>query len=157
MVSEQNNTINDYAVAKYLNERVVTIFALVADYHNGLPVLTDLNLSYVLMVNELKKLYKRNTELSSVKENICWRTFETIDSIDPYALFEYSDGYRNHGNDHISKVNSLCIVAGKEMSDITPEMQKILNEAKKNVTAFVENSLISEYTLLNSSSKPYRK
>lgn len=136
-MSEQN-TANDYAVAKYLNERVVAFFALVADYyHNDLPDLTDINRSYVLLVNELKQLYDRNPELSRIQEKICWRTFETIDAIDPYTLYEYSDDYRNHGNDHISKVNSLCIVAGKEEPDLTPELKKILDEANKNVTTFM--------------------
>ncbi len=145
-MSEQNNTANDYAVAKVLNERVVAIFALVAYYHGDLQDLTDINRSYVLMVNELKKLYDKNSELSGIKDNICWRTFGTIDAIDPYTLHEYSDDYRNHGNDHISKVNSLCVVADKEKPDFTTEQQKILDEVKKNVTAFAEDWLIPEYT-----------
>lgn len=146
-MTEQNDKANDYALAKYLNERVVAIFALVAD-HQGqdLPNLSGINRSYVLMVDELKKLYSRNTELSNIRENICWRTFETIDAIDPYILFEYSDDYRNHGNEHISKVNSLCIIAAKETPELTPELSQTLSNAKKNVAAFIDNWLIPEYT-----------
>jgi hypothetical protein len=145
-VSEQNDTANDYALAKYLNERVAAIFALVADHRADLPDLTELNRSYVLLVSELRALYGRNPELSSIGENICWRTFETIDAIDPYTLYEYSTDHRNHGIEHISKVNGLCIVAGKETPDISPELQKILDDARINAIAFAENWLIPEYT-----------
>lgn len=143
---EQNDTANDYALAKYLNERVATVFALVADHRSDLPDLTALNRSYVLLVNELRALYNGHLELSSIRENICWRTFGTIDAIDPYDLFEYSTDYRNHGIEHISKVNSLCIVAGKEAPDISADLQKTLNDARSNAIAFAENWLIPEYT-----------
>lgn len=146
-MSEQKSDTNDYALAKYLNDRVVAIFALVADnFHNDLPDLTDINRSYVLLVAELKKLYSRNSELSSIRENICWRTFDTIDAIDPYDLHEYSDDYKNHGIQHISKVNALAVEAHREKPDFTPELQKILDEAKINVTEFVNNWLIPVYT-----------
>lgn len=145
-MSEQNSTANDYALAKYLNERVVAIFALIADYHKDLSDLTDINRSYVLLVKELKEIYTRNSELTDIKENICWRTFDTIDAIDPFTLWEYSDDYNNHGNSHISKVNSLCVISGKEKPDISPELKKIIDEAKKNVADFVDAWLIPEYT-----------
>ena len=146
-MSDQNDKANDYALAKYLNERVVAMFALVADnFNNDIPDLTDINRSYVLMVAEIKKLYERNSELSAIRENICWRTFGTLDAIDPYDLYEYSDDYRNHGIQHISKVNALCINAHKEKPDITIELQNILDKAKINVAEFVNNWLIPVYT-----------
>ena len=146
-MSEQKSNANDYALAKHLNERIVSMFALVADnFNNDLPDLTDINRSYVLLVNEVKKLYERNPELSSIKDNICWRTFSTIDAIDPYDLHEYSDDYKNHGIQHISKVNALAVEAHKEKPEITTELQKILDEAKINVTEFANNWLIPEYT-----------
>src|SRR6266702_195584 len=147
VMSEENTKANDYALAKYLNERVVRIFALVADHRNDdLPDLAAINRSYVLLVAGLKKLYGRNPELSDINDNICWRTFGTIDAIDPSTLHEYSDDYRNHGIDHISKVNSLCIENGKETPDISPELKKILDEAAKNVASFADDWLIPEYT-----------
>ncbi len=146
-MSEQKSNANDYALAKYLNERVIAMFALVADnFNKDLPDLTDINRSYVLLVAELKKLYGRNPELSSIRENICWRTFGTLDAIDSYDLYEYSDDYKNHGIQHVSKVNALAINAHKEKPDITLELQKILDEAKINVTAFANNWFIPVYT-----------
>ena len=146
-MSEQKSNANDYALATYLNERVVSMFALVADnFNKDLPDLTDINRSYVLLVTELKKLYDRNPELSNIRENICWRTFGTLDAIDSYDLYEYTDDYKNHGIQHISKVNALAINVHKEKPDITPELQKILDEAKINVTAFANNWFIPVYT-----------
>jgi hypothetical protein len=138
-VSEQNSTAKDYALAKYLNERVAAIFALVADNYKYVSDPTNINRSYVLLVHELKQLYERNPKLSGIRENICWRTFDTLDAMDPYDLYEYSDDYINHGIQHISQVNSLCIIAGEEEPDISPELQKVLDEAGKNV-----NTLITE-------------
>ena len=146
MTNISDDIANDYALAKYLNERVATIFALVADHRRDLPDLSALNHSYVLLVNELRQLYGRNPELSSIGENICWRTFGTIDAMDPYTLFEYNTDYKNHGIEHISKVNSLCIVAGKEVPSISPQLQTVLNDARSNATAFAENWIIPEYT-----------
>ncbi len=146
-MSEQKSNANDYALAKFLNERVIAMFALVADnFNKDLPDLTDINRSYVLLVAELKKLYGRNPELSSIRENICWRTFGTLDAIDSYDLYEYSDDYKNHGIQHVSKVNALAINAHKEKPDITPELQRILDEAKANVTVFANNWFIPVYT-----------
>lgn len=145
-MSEQTYSANDYALAKYLDERVVAIFALIANSHGDLPDLSSINRSYVLLVNELKHIYERNDKLSSIAENICWRTFGTIDVIDPYMLHEYSDDYNNHGNDHISKVNELCIINDKESPDITPQIKKLVNDANVDIAVFIANQIIPEYT-----------
>ena len=145
-MNQQSEQANDYALAKHLNELVVSIFAFVADYHGDLPDLKDINRSYVLIVNELKQIYARNTELAAIGENICWRTFSSIISIDPYTLYEYSDDYRNHGNDHIAKVDELCIIAGTEKPVIPKQLVSILHEAKANIKVFAESWLIPEYT-----------
>ena len=146
-MSEQKSNANDYALAKHLNDRVVAMFAVVADnFNKDLPDLTDINRSYVLLVDVLKKLYDRNPELSNIRENICWRTFGTLDAIDSYDLYEYTDDYKNHGIQHISKINALAINAHEEKPDITPELQKVLDEAKINVAAFANNWFIPVYT-----------
>lgn len=146
-MSQENSTANDYALAKILNERVSSIFAFVADHRSAdLPDLTDINRSYVLLVNELQTLYARHEKLSSIGENICWRTFKSIDAIDPYTLYEYSDDYKNHSIEHISLVNNLCIINRKETPDISPELQELLDEASENISSLVANWLIPEYT-----------
>lgn len=128
---------NDYALAKYLDERVAAIFALVTDHYKYISDLTDINRSYVLLVHELKQLYDRNPKLKQIRPTICWRVYDTLDAMDPYDIYEYGDDYNEQGTQHISQVNSLCIISGKEGPDITPELQKILDEASKNVNALV--------------------
>lgn len=138
-MNEQKSNASDYALAKYLNERVVAIFALVVDNYKYVSDLTDINRSYVLLVHELKRLYDRNPKLKQIRPTICWRVYDTLDAMDPYDIFEYGDDYKEQGYQHISQVNSLCIIAGKEKPDITPEIQKLLDVASKNV-----NDLIAE-------------
>lgn len=145
-MADNTTNANDYALALYLNKRVSAIFAMVADHKGDLPDLTQLNKSYVLMVSELEKLYGRHAELSSITENICWRKFDTIDAIEPYELFEYSDDYINHSTQHISQVNKLCLQMGQLEPLLPASLKKIVAEAKANVIAFSNDWLIPEYT-----------
>jgi len=61
---------NDFAVAKALNERVTTIFDMLARNNTRSLDITTINRSYVLLVNSLKKIYARNDELSAI-EHYC--------------------------------------------------------------------------------------
>jgi len=136
-LSTPERKANDYALAKYLNDRVLAIFGLVSNYRSNLPDLASINRSYVLLVDELKRLYSRNTELEAIRLPICWHTFDAIDYMDSYTLYEYTDSDNDYGQSHNSKVNRLCIAAGKEVPNISPALQKILDEADVNVLAFI--------------------
>ena len=59
---------NDYAVATALNERVINIFTLFTS-HNTTPDITDINRSYILLADELEKIYNRTSELKNIAEN----------------------------------------------------------------------------------------
>jgi len=135
-LSEPNRKANDYALAKHLNERAIAIFALVADIRGSWPDVTDLNRSYVLLVDELKKLYERNAELSKIKETICWQVFDVIDYLEPSKLYDYTSNVDDYGHEHNSKVNRLCISTDKQVPDIPAILKKTLSEADKNITAF---------------------
>lgn len=126
---------NDFALAKYLNDRAIALFEMVAD-HNNTPDVTDINKSYILIVDELKKLYARNPELEKIGETICWRNFDRLEYIQN-DLWEYSQ-YTNseYGLSHNAQVNRLCISNGKETPDLTPEIKKIINDAEKRGKAF---------------------
>ncbi len=135
-LNEPDRKPNDYALAKYLNERVIAIFALVADQRNT-PDTTAINRSYVLLVNELKKLYARNPELQKLSQHICWQAFDHVEYIHN-DLWEYTNNSNNdYGQSHNAEVNRLCISSGKETPDFTPEIKKIVDEANKSVTAFL--------------------
>ena len=62
-LSDPNRKPNDFALAKYLNERVVAIFQLAIDQRNSADI-AAINKSYILMVNELK-----NSMLATTAKN----------------------------------------------------------------------------------------
>lgn len=136
-LNEPDRKPNDFALAHYLNERVIALFSLVAN-HNNTPDTSAINRSYILLVNELKKLYARNSELQRINEHICWHTFDRIEYIHN-DLWEYTnDTNSDYGQSHNAQVNRLCISNGKETPEFAPEIKKIVDEASKSVTAFLE-------------------
>lgn len=76
-MTEELNNDNDYAVAKALNESIsgIIILIVIAD-SVGLPEdyeIKELNRAYVLLTDELQKLYERNAELASIKPEPIWK------------------------------------------------------------------------------------
>ncbi len=146
-LSEARDKPNDYAIAKEINLLVTGIFAAIADISRLSPTpdidLTKLNRSYILLVNELVKIYDRNPELSEITPTPAWKHFDTIEGrlwdINQYE-FEYrNDGY---GQAHNAKVNRLCIINGKETADLTQAQQTIVNDgtiAFAKISAFLNN------------------
>jgi hypothetical protein len=135
-LSDPDRKPNDFALAKYLNERVVAIFSLATDQQNNADI-AGINRSYILMVNELKKLYARNPELNKISEPICWKDYDRVEYIHD-SLWDYRDSVNNDfGNSHNAQVNRLCIINNKELPNFTPELKKIVNEADKNVNAYL--------------------
>ena len=117
---------NDFALAKYLNERVIAIFSLATDQQNNADI-AAINKSYILMVNELKKLYARNPELKKINEPICWQDFDRVEYIHD-SLWDYRDRVSNDfGNSHNAQVNRLCIINNKEMPSFAADIKKIVN------------------------------
>lgn len=76
--------INDYALAKAMNEQIYTILVFVrmgdafgvSEYHE----IPALNRAYVLLVNELEKIYERNGELQNIKPEPIWKRFNVLKS-----------------------------------------------------------------------------
>lgn len=136
-LSEQRDKANDFALAHYLNERAIALFSLVAN-HNNTPDTTAINRSYILITDILKRLYARNSELEGVNMHICWKAFDRLEYIHN-DLWEYTnDSSGDYGQSHNAQVNRLCIINGKEKPDIAPDIKKILDEASKNVNAFID-------------------
>ena len=134
-LSEQRDKANDFALAHYLNERIIALFSLVADHRNT-PEVIGINRSYILIVSELKKLYERNPELKQINEHICWKTFDRLEHIQDdlweYTAYTSSD----YGQSHNAQVNRLCILNDKETPDLAPDIKKVVNKAIANSKAF---------------------
>ncbi len=127
---------NDFAVAKALNERVTTIFDMLARNNTSSLDITAINRSYVLLVNSLKKIYARNDELSAIEQKPIWEYFDIIEGCE-YEISEYTNNWNNDtGQGHIARVNKLCIVSGKEKPDYSPEIRQIVDEADKAIISF---------------------
>ena len=133
---------NDFALAKALNERVASIVSMITSaykYHTfeiaGLDILA-LNKSYILLVNELKKLYERNDELASISSSPPWKYFDVLEGAE-WELTEYI--YQNQNDDgrtHLAQINKLCIIAGIENPKLTSVVQTIIDEADKAISAY---------------------
>lgn len=140
-MSENTDIANDYALARLLNEHVITIFALL-DTLKDLPDYSALNLSYVLLANELKQIYARRPELQKAGGTICWRVMDNIElfheNIAEYKTlaYEYTHSGADYGEEHNSNVNMLCIKAGINKPVISPRIEKLLSDAENNIKAF---------------------
>ena len=127
---------NDFAVAKSLNERVITIFDMSARNDTRSLDITAINRSYVLLVNSLRKIYARNDELSAIEQKPIWEYFDIIEGCE-YEISEYTNNWNNDtGQGHIARVNKLCIVSGKEKPDYVPEIKQIVEEADRAISSF---------------------
>lgn len=137
----ENNSANDYALAKLLNERVIKIFSLL-DTLRDLPDHTALNRSYVLLASELKQIYARQPELRKVGGSICWRVMDNIElfheNIGEYKTlaYEYTNSGADYGEEHNAGVTTLCIKAGIRKPVISSRIESLLAEADSNINAF---------------------
>jgi hypothetical protein len=134
MANELNNA-NDYAVAKALNVLAgQMILCVVMAEVVGLPEdhdIHDLNRAYILLIDELQKLYDHNPALSEIKPEPIWKRFDVLrtSSWDINRYLEDADN--DAGNAHNARVEKLCIIAGKETPDYTPEAVNKAKLAKK--------------------------
>lgn len=84
-MNNNDNSANDYALAKLLNERVINIFTMVVNNRNT-PDLTAVNRSYILIGDELKRIYDRQPELKKIGTPICWRVLENLEQAHEVVL-----------------------------------------------------------------------
>lgn len=155
-LKEPDRKANDFALAYHLNNLAIGLFEMVVD-HNNLPDTNAVNRSYILISNELRRIYARNPELQAINGSICWQVFDRLEHIE-HAFWDWKQYNENeYGVSHNAEVNTLCIINGKETPDFPPEIKKIVDEAEANGKAFfakiedesdVERDwFIPEYTL----------
>lgn len=151
MTKELTND-SDYAVARELHDRANKLLAAVtqlnqaynyddpfSEYHE---IIVLMNRPYVLLVNELEKLYAKNITLSKLnqepKTKATWTIFNTIESSDQ-DIYAYLIEHKNNEDfAHLAQTNRLAIIAGKESPNFTPELKKIIEEADDVFETFVK-------------------
>ena len=133
---------NDFAVAKALNERAVKIIDKIASAYQSsgfeaIGISTgQLNKSYVLLVNELEKMYSRNKELDDISEKPAWKYFDIIEGSE-WNINEYIYQNQNDaGQSHIAQVNRLCIITGTETPKFTEKVKTIIDEADEAISTY---------------------
>lgn len=124
---------NDYAVAYGLNNSVLGIIAMIVMADNvGKPEDSDiheLNRAYVLVTDELEKLYDSNPKLAAIKPEPIWKRFDVIKT-SSWEINEYLEDPENDlGQAHNARVEKLMILAGKDTPEFTPEQKKLLDYA----------------------------
>lgn len=129
----QQSSDNDYAVAHAFNDCVLGIVAMIViedivgtpddnDFH-------ELNRAYVLVTDELEKLYDRNPKLVAIKPEPVWKRFDVLKT-SSWEINEYlEDSDNDMGQAHNARVEKLMILAGKDSPDFTPEQKKLLDYA----------------------------
>src|SRR5690554_3084648 len=119
-----NNTsqVNDYAVAKALNELVKGIMMQVYA-RAGLDIAKDkdidgLNRAYILLTQELENIYSRCPELQSLKPEPIWKRYDLLKG-SSQAIAEYIHDSGDFGDEHNLRVEKLCIIAGVDTPVLT--------------------------------------
>lgn len=164
--ANQPTNSNDYAVAHTLNDCVLGLVAMIVMEDTvGTPEgddFNELNRAYVLVVDELEKIYKRNPELAAIKPEPIWKRFDVLKT-SSWEINEYlNDPDNDLGQAHNARVEKLVIVAGKDTPDFTPEQKQLLDYAnsirikygklldvlnKKRLAKKANDWQIPEYTL----------
>lgn len=155
-VTNQPTSSNDYLVAKALNEsiRKIILTVLVADVF-GLPEeheIKELNRAYILLADELQKLYDRNPALSAIEPVPIWQHFDVLKTSTWKILNEYLEDENNDtGEAHIARIERLCILAGNDTPTYSPEQKKLIDYAETVTSKYTK--MIDEVDAENKAKK----
>lgn len=163
--AKQPASSNDYVVARELNLLAMgIIMAIYLSDSAGTLVnydIHELNRAYVLLGNELQKLYDNNPELVSIEPEPIWKRFEVLKHTTK-EIVSYISESDDYGGSHLAKVERLCILADVDSPTYTPEQQgakdyadevleeyfEKFDEAKKQKRIDIENNwYIPAYSL----------
>ncbi|MFO0920370.1 MAG: hypothetical protein U0451_01725 [Candidatus Saccharimonadales bacterium] len=80
--TKHDGAVNDYAVARELNLLVMGMIMNIYLVDNaGLSPnedIQEINRAYILLVNELQKLYEKNPELAAIEPQPIWKRFDVL-------------------------------------------------------------------------------
>ncbi len=156
---------NDYAVARELNLLAMgIIMGIYLSDSAGVLVsheIQELNRVYVLLGNQLQKLYDNNPELAALEPEPIWKRFDVLKH-STKEIVSYISESDDYGGSHLARIEKLCILADVDTPTYTPDQQKAkdyadevldeyfekFDEAKKQKRIDVENNWhIPVYTL----------
>lgn len=141
---------NEYAVAKALNDLVNGIIVQVYA-GTGLDLAKDkdiegLNRAYILLTQELEKIYSAYSELQVLKPEPIWKRFDVLKSSSD-SIAEYINDSEDFGYDHNLRVEKLCILAGVDIPIYTTDQQELVKyteSIKSDYAKRVKDALASK-------------
>lgn len=142
MTNDIDNT-NDYAVARELNLLVMGMIMNIYLANNaGISVnnaIQEINRPYILLVDELQKLYDNNPKLSALEPEPIWKHFDVLKSFTGEINKHIANPDNDYGNAHYARVEKLCIVANAEIAHFTNEQKDLVDNAEKLVDKYFDN------------------
>lgn len=140
--TEQPVNNNDLPLAKAFNTILLTIVDAVRkakalnlpeDYEIG-----ELNRTYVLLVNELENLYQHNQKLVEIRPQPFWIKFDVLKN-QSWRILDYLDDPVNEKDEeHITRLEKLCIIANKETPEFSSEQLEFSRAAFKAILDYHE-------------------
>ncbi|MNQ88812.1 hypothetical protein D3C85_1040930 [compost metagenome] len=137
---KQPNGSNDFPVAKLFNTVLLTMVDFVRRAEVlGLPEdseLHNLNRNYVLIVDELEKMYGGNPKLAEISPEPFWRQFDILKP-HSWMIIKYLDNSEhNQGQAHIARIERLCIITNSEAPEFSSEQRELLNSAFEAIAEY---------------------
>jgi hypothetical protein len=130
--SDKSTKMNEYAVAKALNESVNSLFTIIELYQTLGPLKEfnpdEINRAYLFLVKELESLYDQNSELEELQPKPVWRHFEIIKD-KMYTVQKFLET-NSDKHDHTLRLEKLCILSGQEIPELTSNQKKYISDAK---------------------------
>lgn len=139
MTHEANS--DDYLTAMIMNDRVIHIFGYVkvADEVGVVEgsEIDELNRVYILLVDELQRLYEKNPALAAIRPEPIWKRFDVLKTA-TWDITEYQNESEDYGRAHYARVDRLCILAGVEDSVLLPGAKhyKLIDSADKALNKY---------------------
>jgi hypothetical protein len=133
-VTNQPTDNNDFAVARDLNFLVIRlIMNIYLPKRAGVSTdldLKELNWAYILLVDELQKLYDNNPKLAAIEPEPIWKHIDVLAYSIPLVVKHVFD-HDDHGGAHYARVEKLCILTNAATPHFTKKQKEVIDEARQ--------------------------
>lgn len=135
--------MNDYAVAKALNDTLYAILQTVYSAQKthardaAIISIQPLNRAYILLTRELKNLYSWNVQLQELSPEPIWTWLDILEGRE-WELVE-EDGLGNSTDlnaRHIAQLNKLNIIEGTQEPVFDPSIKQLIEESQEAITQY---------------------
>lgn len=140
--ADHSTNNDDYVAAKILNNRILHIFHYIKTADEVGIVegshIDELNRVYILLVDELQRLYEQNPDLAAIKPEPLWRRFDVLKTA-TWDITEYIENEaEDYGQAHFARIERLCILAGVENEGLSPNAKhyKLIESADSALHAY---------------------